>query len=133
MAALMKILFEEDKYSDLNYYLMQLPFEYRSKYLSNKDGGLFLTVDSLIELNNIITHSQNSELRRVNVKPAGHSKMYMDRRFVEVSLYCLLGNVNGRIISQQDFCRAFLEIHPFRDGNGRTCKLLFASNVNKIL
>ena len=85
MAALMKILFEEDKCSDVNYCLMQLAFEYRSKYFSNKDGGLFLTVDSLIELNNIITHSQNSKLRRVNVKPAGHFKMYMDRHFVEVS------------------------------------------------
>ena len=36
-----------------------------------------LTVDSLIEINNIITDSDNITLRKV--KPYGFDKMYMDK------------------------------------------------------
>ena len=38
-----------------------------------------LTVNSLIEINNIITGSNNITLRKVNVKPYGFDKMYMDK------------------------------------------------------
>ena len=51
---------------------MKDALEYRNKYLKNKDGNMFLTVDSLINLNNLITGSNNLELRKVNVRPAGY-------------------------------------------------------------
>ena len=51
-----------------------------------KNGGPFLTVDSLITLNNIITDSQNLFLRDVNVKPAGFDKMYLDKSLIEPAL-----------------------------------------------
>ena len=35
----------------------------------DSDDGIYLTVDSLIEINNIITASSNITLRKVNVKP----------------------------------------------------------------
>ena len=38
-----------------------------------------LIVNSLIEINNIITGSNNITLRKVNVKPYGFDKMYMDK------------------------------------------------------
>ena len=39
---------------------------------------MYLTVDSLIDINVIITGSNNLALRKVNVKPCGYDKMYMD-------------------------------------------------------
>ena len=36
------------------------------KQFNNSDGGMYLTVDSLIEINNIITGSNNINLRKVN-------------------------------------------------------------------
>ena len=38
---------------------------------------MYLTVDSLIDINNIITGSKNFTLTKVNVKPYGYDKMYM--------------------------------------------------------
>ena len=57
MDALQKILIEEGKYSDVNYYFMQAALKYKNTYLTNKNSNLFLTVNSLITLNNIITGS----------------------------------------------------------------------------
>ena len=115
MDVLQKILLEEGKYNDLNYYFMQITLQYKNTYLTNKNSDLFLTVDCLIRLNNIITCSQPMELRDVNnVKSAGYSKIYMDKSFAEAALYRLVDQFNDRIISHKDFCRTFLDqIHPF--------------------
>ena len=48
---------------------------YIENNLIDSDGGMYLTVDSLIE----ITSSNNITLRKVNVKPYGFGKMYMDQ------------------------------------------------------
>ena len=37
-----------------------------------------LTVDSLIDINKITSCSNNITLRKVNIKPRGYDKMYMD-------------------------------------------------------
>ena len=91
-------------------------------------------MDSLITLNNIITGSQNIGLRHINAYPAGYySKMYMDKRYIENALYRLVDQFNDRLISHKDFCETFLnQIHPFRDGNDRTCKILFVNQINNI-
>lgn len=93
-----------------------------------EEGDLFLTVDSLITLNNYITNSNNVLLRQVNVKPAFYNKQYMHYNKIETELYILIDQFNERHISAKRFCKKFLnEIHPFADGNGRTCKILFAN------
>ena len=48
---------------------------------------MYLTVDSLIEINNIITDSYNITLRKVIVKPYGFNKMYMDKELIEGKVY----------------------------------------------
>ena len=48
--------------------------QFKNKELLNQDGDLFLTVDSLITLNNYVTNSHNILLRQINVKPAFHDK-----------------------------------------------------------
>ena len=42
---------------------------YIGNSLMDSDDGIYLTVDSLVEINNIITASSNITLRKVNVKP----------------------------------------------------------------
>ena len=77
-------------------------------------------MDSLITLYNIITGLRNIGLRDLNVYPAVYySKMcmYMDQRYIENAFYGLVDKLNNRIISHKDFCKIFLNIHPFRDGN----------------
>ena len=121
-----KILKEENEFSDKNFNQLKLASEFRKKELITDDDDLFLTVDSLITLNNFITDSNNILFRKVNVKPAFHNKQYMDFKQIESELYLLVDQFNERQISTKYFCSKFLnEIHPFLDGNGRTCKILF--------
>ena len=57
----------------------------------------------------------------------------MGKSLVEAALYSLVNQFNDRTISHKDFCKTFLDqIHLFRDGNGRTCKILFANQINDI-
>ena len=50
----------------------------------------------------------------------------MDFTKIESELYLLVDKFNERQISTRTFCDEFLDkIHPFSDGNGRTCKILF--------
>ena len=55
---------------------------------------------------------------------------------IEAELYRLVDRFNERQITARQSCNHFLNhIHPFRDGNGRTCKILFEDkieNFNKI-
>ena len=52
---------------------------YMKNNLIYTDGDMYLTVDSLVEINNIITCSNNITLRKVDVKPYRFDKMYMDK------------------------------------------------------
>ena len=123
---LIKILTEEKELTALNLKRMIDACNYKNRELLNVDGDLFLTVDSLITLNNIILGSCNISLRCVNVKPAFYDKQYLDFSNIEFELYKLVDLSNDRYITHRDFCQTFLnEIHPFLDGNGRTCKILF--------
>ena len=92
-----------------------------------------LTVNFLITLN-IITSSQNIGLRDVNVYPASYySKIYMEKRYIENALYCLVDQFNDRLISHKDLCETFLyQMHPFRDGNDRTYQILFVKQINNM-
>ena len=62
--------------------------------LIDSDGGIYLTDDLLIETNNIITGSNNITLRKVNVKPYGFDKMYMDKEIIEDKLYQIIDHFN---------------------------------------
>ena len=102
---------------------MKKAHDFKNREFINKDEDLFLTVDSLTRINNIITNSHNLHLRRINFKPAGYNKHYMDASRIEAELYILVDKFNDRLITPREFCSVFLDkIHPFADGNGRTCK-----------
>ena len=55
--------------------------------LIDTDGGMYLTVDSLIKINNIKTSSNNITLWKSNVKPYRFDKMYVDKEFIKDKLY----------------------------------------------
>ena len=120
------ILNEEKEMNEVNFFRMVQAYKYIQRELLTTDGDLFLTVDSLITLNNIITNSNNILLRQTNVKAAGYNKQYMHFNYIESELYRLIDQFNDRYISKRYFIKKFLnEIHPFLDGNGRLVKLCF--------
>ena len=120
------ILNEEKEMNEVNFSRMVKAYKYIQRELLTTDGDLFLTVDSLITLNNIITNSNSILLRQANVKPAGYNKQYMHFNYIESELYRLIDQFNDRYISKRYFIKKFLnEIHPFLDGNGRLVKLCF--------
>ena len=91
MKAINQILKEEREESNLNTQRLKAAYDYRNQYLIDSKGSLFLTVDSLIQLNNIITGSNNTQLRTYDVRPAGYrSKKYMTADKIETSLYGLI-------------------------------------------
>ena len=100
MEALLKILNEEGELNNKNLFQMLLARQFKNKELVNKDGNLFLTVDSLIRINNYITDSHNIQLRQINVKPAFYDKQYMDFTRIESELYRLVDQFNEREITE---------------------------------
>ena len=62
----------------------------------------YLTVDSLITLNNIITGSNNLFLRSVNVRPAFYKKKYLDFTIIKFELYKLIDLFNDRYITNRE-------------------------------
>ena len=66
---------------------MKLSFGLHKKNkLIDSDGGMYLTADSSTQINNIITGSNNITLRKVNVKPYGFDKTYMDKELIQEKL-----------------------------------------------
>ena len=55
-----------------------------------------MTVYSLIDINKITTGSNKIPLKKVNVKPCGCDKMFMDKDFIEDKLYQLVDQLNER-------------------------------------
>ena len=101
---------------------------YKKNFIDS-DGNMYLTVDSLIEISNITTGSNNITLRKVNAKSYGLDKIYMDKDLIEDKLYQIIDQFNERKITPLKFYSILLnEMHPFYDGNGRTCEILFAND-----
>ena len=128
--SLLTILNEENELNYINFIRMIRACNFKDNELINNDGDLYLTVDSLIRINNLITDSHNIQLRQINVKPAFYDKQYMDFTRIESELYRLVDQFNERKITARTFCDIFLDkIYPFADENGRTCKILFEDKI----
>ena len=52
--------------------------------------------NSLKEVNDITTSSNNFTLKKVNVKTYGSEKMYMDKELIEDQLYQIIDQFSGR-------------------------------------
>ena len=113
--SIFKILSEEGElltYNELldlpNIISMRKAKDFVKENLISEDGDLFLTVDSLITLNNMITDSNNLNLRTCEVKPAGYDKYYMHSTHIERALYSLVDSFNERKITASTFAGNFL-------------------------
>ena len=128
-----EISISEKEFTEPNYKRLQKALVYMENNLIDPDRGLYLTVGSLIEINNIITSSNNIILRKVNVKTYGFDKMFKDKELIDqLYLYKLdqiIHQFTERKITYTKFYSILLnKINPFYDRNGRTCKILFAND-----
>ena len=115
-----KILNEENEQSQVNMKLLKKAFIFKKNYLLTENNDLFLTLDSLIEVNNIVLNKNNTSLRRCQVRPAGFKFEYMHFSKIDFELQILIDKFNDRMVSKVVFLKQFLYI----DGNGRTVKIL---------
>ena len=82
---------------------MQEALVYIKSNLIDTDGGMYLKVNSLIKVNNVIMGSNNITLRKVNIKPYGFDKMFMDKELIENKLYQIIDQFNERKITSTKF------------------------------
>ena len=75
-------LISEKEFTEINYKRLQKALVYKENNSIDSDGGMYLRGDSLIKIDNIITGSNNVTQRKVNVKPYGFDKMYMDKELI---------------------------------------------------
>ena len=122
-------------FSETNYKRLQNTLVYIENNLIDSHGGMCLTIDSLIQINNIIAGSNNINLKKVNVKPYGFDRMCMDKNQIEDKLYQITDQFNEVKITSVKFYSILLsEIRPFYDENGRTRKILLTiEDKNKVI
>ena len=117
-----EILMSNKEFTETNYKRLLKVLVYIENNLIDCDGGMYLTGDSLIVINNIITGLNNITLRIVNVKPYGFDKMYMDKEIIEDI------ERKRKITSTKFYSILSNKVHPYHHGNGRTCKILLAND-----
>ena len=93
----------EKEFTETNYKRFQEALIYLKHNLIDINGSMYLTVDSLMEINNIITGSNNIALRKVNVKRYGFDKMYMDKELIRDKPYQIIDQFNERQITSTKF------------------------------
>ena len=121
---LTKILIEEGEFNEVNLRRLTSAYIFRKTFLTTSNNNLYLTLDSLIETNNIILKKHNQNLRQTQIKPLGYNFQYMHFSKIETNLQSLINRFNDRQLTKIKFLKEFLDIHPFLDGNGRTVKVL---------
>ena len=94
----LKQILKEEKESNKKI-IISKSISFQKKYLLTEENNLFLTLDSVIEVNNIILNKNNLSLRKCQVKPAGFEFEYM--HFNEISqLQILIDKYNDRLVSK---------------------------------
>ena len=94
-----EILISEKDFTQSNYKRLQKSLVFIKNNLVDSDGDMYLIVDSLIKVNNIISGSNNITLRKVNVKPYAFDKMCVDKELIEDKLYQIIDQFNERKIT----------------------------------
>ena len=103
------IMISEKKFIETNYKRFQEALVYIKKILIDNDAGMYLIVDYLIEISNMITGSNKITLRKVNVKPCGFNKMCMDKELIEDKFRQIIDLFNERKTTSTKFYSLLLE------------------------
>ena len=96
-------------------------------------NNMYLAANLLIKTSNI-TVSNDDTYRKLNMNPYGFNEMYMDKDLIEDKVYEMKDKFSERKIMLEVYSLLLNRPHPFYDGNGRTCKILFANDdkINKL-
>ena len=121
---LTEILIEEGECNEVNLNRLTSAYIFKKNFLTTSDNHLYLTLDSLIEINNLILNKHNQNLRQTEIKSLGYNFQYMHFSKINTNLQSLIDRFNDRQLPKTSFLKEFLNIHPFLDGNGRTVKVL---------
>ena len=92
------------------FWRLQKALVYIKINLIDSNGSIYLTVDSVIEINNIIPISSNITLRKVNVEPYRFDEMYMDNRRQALSN---TRSIQRKIATLKFYSIPLNKIHPF--------------------
>ena len=122
-----KLLVSEKELSDINFEKLKKKVLMRIKNsFTDSDNNFFLTVDSLIDINNIMTSSNNMTLKKVFVKFYGYDKMYMNKDSLENKWYQLIDQFDERKkLVIKVFTQNWLETYIHVMMEIRTNKILF--------
>ena len=123
-----QLLISEEEFTETNNERLKKSLVYIENTLIDSDGALYTTVYSFIEINNVITSSNNITLRKLNVNPYGFAKPYMDKQLTEDKPYQIIDQFNEIKFTSKFYSILFNKIHPFYDGNARMCSTLFAND-----
>ena len=85
-----KILLSEKEMIYINVEKLKNALACIKNNLIDFDDNMYLTNDSLEDINNITTGSNNITLKKFSVKPRGYDKMYMDKDLIQDKLYQLV-------------------------------------------
>ena len=96
--------------SNKYFWRLQKALVYIKINLIDSNGSIYLTVDSVIEINNIIPISSNITLRKVNVEPYRFDEMYMDNRRQALSN---TRSIQRKIATLKFYSIPLNKIHPF--------------------
>ena len=126
-------LVSEKRLNYINFKRFEKALVYIKNNLIDSDNIVYLTVDSLIDINSLITVSNFVTLRIVTVKPYRCDKMSMHKELIENKLHELINQFTERKIIHRDFYFALVtNIHPFYDEHGRVSKILFCLQLGKL-
>ena len=87
-----EILISEKEFTETNYKKLPKGSVYIENNLIDSDCGIYLTVDSLIEIRN----GSDINLRKINVKPYGFDKIYMEKELTENKRYQVIDQFNEK-------------------------------------
>ena len=110
---------------------------FRISGMEAKEGVLILSIDKLINLNNIVIGGNSVMLRQrqmyTYIPGEKKFKCSMDVRCIRYNLETLVYVFNKRKIKVDEFKRNILRIKPFKSGNYKTIEaLLLGIKNNKI-
>ena len=85
-----EILISEKEFAETNYEKFKKSLVYIKSSLIDFNGNIYLTIDSLIKTNSIITASNNTTLSKVNTTWYRFNKIYIDKDLIDDKLYQII-------------------------------------------
>ena len=111
---LTKILIEEGEFNEVNLNRLTSAYIFKKKFLTTSNNDLYLTFDSLIEINNLIINKHSQNLPQTQVKPSGYNFQYMHFSKINTNLQSLIDRFNDRQLTKTTFLKVFKHSSFFR-------------------